>query len=111
MIVLAATALPTTGRPRFSTSIIKTSIFTQASPLLDNNNNQMNTESKDTQVHEFAPANTSCAVDGEAPVAPFQPSPMFAPGFAPYPYGMPMMMPPHMQGQQQQFQYPVCPFY
>lgn len=59
---------------------------------------------KDTNVHEFAPANTSCAVDVEtpaAPVAPFQTAaPMFAPGFAPYPYGMPMMYPPHMQGQQ-----------
>lgn len=69
---------------------------------------------KDSQVHEFAPSNTSCAVEVEtpttpaAPVAPFQPvnmmnmgAPMFAPGFAPYPY---MMVPPQ-QGQQQ-FQYP-----
>jgi len=54
------------------------------------------------QVHEFAPANTSCAVENTvppAPMAPFQPAPYFAPGFAPYPYPMPMMMPPHMQGQ------------
>jgi len=56
-----------------------------------------------TQTHEFAPANTSCAVpETEAPVpppvAPFQTAPLFAPGFAPYPYGMPMM-PPQMQGQ------------
>jgi len=56
-----------------------------------------------TQTHEFAPANTSCAVpESEAPVAPFQPAPIFAPGYAPgyapYPYAMPMMVPPQ-QGQ------------
>lgn len=71
------------------------------------------------QSHEFAPADTSCAVpDSElpAPAMPFQHAPAFAPGFAPYPYpysmGMPMMMPPHMQGQQfQQFQgQPFQPF-
>lgn len=60
------------------------------------------------QTHEFAPANTSCAIPEPetAPVSPFQPAPVFAPGFAPYPYGMPMMMPPQMQGQfqGQQFQ-------
>lgn len=52
------------------------------------------------QTHEFAPANTSCAIPETeaAPVAPFQPAPLFAPGFAPYPYAMPMM-PPQMQGQ------------
>jgi len=54
------------------------------------------------QTHEFAPTNTSCAVpETEAPVAPFQHAPLFAPGFAPYPYGMPMMVPPQMQGQGQ----------
>lgn len=53
------------------------------------------------QTHEFAPANTSCAIPEPetAPVSPFQPAPLFAPGFAPYPYAMPMMMPPQMQGQ------------
>lgn len=72
---------------------------------------------KDPQVHEFAPSNTSCAVDVEAPttpaapVAPFQPinmgAPMFAPGFAPYPY---MMVPPQQQGQQMPMQYPHMMF-
>jgi preprotein translocase subunit SecG len=57
------------------------------------------------QTHEFAPANTSCAVpenEVPAPVAPFQQPPVFTPGFAPYPYPYPpmMMMPPQMQGQQ-----------
>jgi hypothetical protein len=54
------------------------------------------------QTHEFAPTNTSCAVPEQeevppVPISPFQNAPVFAPGFAPYPY-MPMMMP---HGQQQ----------
>jgi len=65
------------------------------------------------QTHEFAPTNTSCAVpETEAPlppVSPFQPGPLFAPGFAPYPYAMPVMTPPQMQGHfqgQLQSQFP-----
>jgi len=57
------------------------------------------------QVHEFAHANTSCAVpETEASsvpthTMPFQQPPMFSPGFAPYPYPMMPMMSPNM-GQQ-----------
>lgn len=55
--------------------------------------------------HEFTQINTSCGVPEDAPVSPFQPAhPMFAPGFAPYPYGMPMMASPQMQGHMQGMQ-------
>jgi len=58
------------------------------------------------QVHEYAPANTSCAVPEQevhgVPMTQFQQPPTFTPGFAPYPYPMMpnMMMPNNMQGQQ-----------
>lgn len=57
------------------------------------------------QTHNFPATNTSCAEQEQPtgePVAPFHPAPpMFAPGFAPYPYGMPFMAPPQFPGQQQ----------
>jgi hypothetical protein len=80
MILLAASTLPTTNPT---------------------------TPTEPTQVHEFAPTNTSCAVPQEAPLLPppfpmqFQNPYMFSPGFAPYPYPMPMVPPQNMQAGQQ----------
>jgi hypothetical protein len=64
---------------------------------------------ENTQTHEFAPANTSCAVpEHEVPTTQAPPAPampfQFSPGFAPYPYSYPYpmmpMMPNNMAGQQ-----------
>jgi hypothetical protein len=66
------------------------------------------TSTENTQVHEFTPANTSCAVPETtpAPTSPVfpqhPPTPIFSPGFAPYPYHYPypmMPMSPQMGGQ------------
>jgi len=86
------------------------------------------TTTENTQTHEFAPANTSCAVPQQEseeapPMPPANPLPFtqFTPGFAPYPYSypypmMPMMpnagnqqLPPHVMYGQQPIFYTYAP--
>lgn len=81
-------------------------ILLAASTLPTTNPTTSSTPTDSTQVHEFAPSNTSCGVPQEAPLPPppfpvqFQNPYMFSPGFAPYPYPMPMA-PQNMQAGQQ----------